>query len=174
MFWLKFHKSFFLGVQLANSQNWCWTGATCHYLSQWWPSPLVHIWVTRPSWNAFYVHVGFLRKMLLQNKLEIWKVWGWHVVPLNVLVSYWHLTGLFWEIIEIYICPMKYFWNILLNIFSCDQAGLWMVQSVRLSVTPFSLCSHHHIIMKLPLMKVMSRSEVKGHSSKSNLAVSGL
>ena len=60
---------------------------------------------------------------------------------------------------------MKYFWNILLNIFSYVQAGLWMVQSVRLSITPFSLCSHHHIIMKLPLMKVMPRSEVKdqGH-----------
>ena len=60
---------------------------------------------------------------------------------------------------------MKYFWNILLNIFSYVQAGLWMVQSVRLSITPFSLCSHHHIIMKLPLMKMMSRSEVKdqGH-----------
>ena len=70
----------------------------------------------------FYVHDGLSRKMLLQNKLEIWKVWGWHVVPLNVLVSYWYLTGLFWEIIEIYICPMKYLWNILLNIFSCNQA----------------------------------------------------
>ena len=42
------------------------------------------------------------------------------------------------------------------DIFSCVQAALWMVQSVRppvrmsvcLSVTPFSLCSHHHIIMK--------------------------
>ena len=38
-----FHESFFLGVQLANCQHWCWTGATSHYLSQWWPSPLVHI-----------------------------------------------------------------------------------------------------------------------------------
>ena len=45
-------------------------------------------------------------------------------------------------------------------IFSCDQAALWMVFSVRLSVcpsvclsvcpsvTPFLLCSHHRIIMK--------------------------
>ena len=37
-------------------------------------------------------------------------------------------------------------------VFSCDQAALWMVFSVRLSVcpsvTPFWLCSHHRIIMK--------------------------
>ena len=38
-------------------------------------------------------------------------------------------------------------------IFSCDQAALWMVFSVclsvcRLSVTPFWLCPHHRIIMK--------------------------
>ena len=38
------------------------------------------------------------------------------------------------------------------SLFSCDQAALWMVFSVRLSVclsvTPFWLCSHHRIIMK--------------------------
>ena len=41
------------------------------------------------------------------------------------------------------------------HIFSCDQAALWMVFSVRLSVcpsvclavTPFWLCSHHRIFM---------------------------
>ena len=46
------------------------------------------------------------------------------------------------------------FRNICINsIFSCDQAALQMVfsvcPSVRLSVTPFWLCSHHRIIMKL-------------------------
>ena len=47
-------------------------------------------------------------------------------------------------------------------IFSYHQAALWMVQSVHLSVSlsvsltvylsvlPFSLCSHHRIIMKFP------------------------
>ena len=33
-------------------------------------------------------------------------------------------------------------------IFSFNQAALWLVQSVRLSVTPFSLCSHHHEIFR--------------------------
>ena len=53
-------------------------------------------------------------------------------------------------------------------LFSCDQAALWMVQSVRpsvrLSVTPFRLCSHHHIITKFSgviTIDKRSRSKVK-------------
>ena len=50
-------------------------------------------------------------------------------------------------------CSMMLNWYTF--IFSCDQAALWMVFSVRLSVcpsvcpsvTPFWLCSHHPIIM---------------------------
>ena len=42
--------------------------------------------------------------------------------------------------------------DINMNFYSCDQAVLWMVQSVRssvrLSVTPIPLCSCHPIIMK--------------------------
>ena len=46
--------------------------------------------------------------------------------------------------------------RIFIPVFSCDQAALWMVfsvclsvcPSVCLSVTPFWLCSHHRIIMK--------------------------
>ena len=63
--------------------------------------------------------------------------------------------------------------------FSCDQAALWMVQSVCqsvclsvcLSVTPLCLCSHHRIIMSYyqwqkcrPCKR--SRSEVKGQGHK--------
>ena len=78
-------------------------------------------------------------------------------------------------------------------IFSCDQAALWMVQfvclsvcpsvrpSVRLSVTPFWLCSHHPIIMKFSGVITSDKSDVraKGQRSRSqrsqpNLTVSGL
>ena len=49
-------------------------------------------------------------------------------------------------------------------IFSCDQAALWMVQSiclsVRLSVTPFSLYSPHRIIMKFLGVITYDRSDV--------------
>ena len=69
------------------------------------------------------------------------------------------------------------------TIFSCGQAALRTLLSVRqsvclsvcLSVTPFSLCSCHRIIMKfselLPLTKVMSMQEVKvrGQRSKSEV-----
>ena len=77
------------------------------------------------------------------------------------------------------------------TIFSCNQAALQMVfsvrpsvcLSVRLSVTPFSPCSHHRIIMKFSGVITMVKSDVhaKGQGQRSrsqrstpNLAVSGL
>ena len=63
-------------------------------------------------------------------------------------------------------------------IISCDQAALWMVQSVppsvclsvRLSVTPFWLCSHHRIIIKISGVFTNDKSDVhakgQGHRSK--------
>ena len=62
-------------------------------------------------------------------------------------------------------------------IFSCDQAALWMVQSVRpsvcLSVTPFSLCFHHRIIMKFSGVITNDKSDVhaKGQGQRSNVKV---
>ena len=57
--------------------------------------------------------------------------------------------------------------------FSCDQAAYWMVLSVCLSVclpvTPFSLCSHHRIIMKFygvitnDQSKVHAKGQGQGH-----------
>ena len=58
------------------------------------------------------------------------------------------------------------------HLFSCDQAALWMVQSVRLSVrlsvcpsvrlsvTPFWLCSHHPIIMTFSGVITSDKSDV--------------
>ena len=66
-------------------------------------------------------------------------------------------------------------------IFSCDQAAIWLVQSVRLSVrpsvclsvTPFSSCSHHRIIMKFSGVITMVRSDVhaKGQGRRSKVKV---
>ena len=86
-------------------------------------------------------------------------------------------------------CALFYFGYII--IFSCDQAALWMVQSVhpsvclsvRLSVTPFRLCSHHRIIMKFFGVITNDRSDAHAKSQgqrsrsqrpKPNLAVSTL
>ena len=46
--------------------------------------------------------------------------------------------------------------------FSCDQAALWMVLSVRLSITPFSLCSLHRITMKFP--GIITNDQCKAHA----------
>ena len=45
-------------------------------------------------------------------------------------------------------------------LFSFDQAAPWMVQSVRLSVTPISLCSHHRIIIKFSEVITIDRGDV--------------
>ena len=63
------------------------------------------------------------------------------------------------------------------SIFSCDQAALQMVfsvrPSVRLSVTPFWLCSHHRIIMKFSGVITNDQSKVhaKGQGQRSKVKV---
>ena len=66
---------------------------------------------------------------------------------------------------------------------SCDQAALWMVQSVRPSVclsvclsvrpsvTPFWLCSHHRIIMKCSGVITNDKSVVHATGSRSKVKV---
>ena len=66
-------------------------------------------------------------------------------------------------------------------VFSCDQAALWMVisdcLSIRLSVcpivTPFWLCSHHHIIMKFSgvITKDQDKVHAKGQGQRSRSKV---
>ena len=61
--------------------------------------------------------------------------------------------------------------------FNCDQAALWMVFSVRLSVclsvTPLSLCSPHPIIMTFSGLITNGRSDVraKGQGQRSKVKV---
>ena len=60
-------------------------------------------------------------------------------------------------------------------LFSCDQAAIWLVQS-RLSVPPFSPCSHHRIIMKFELLSWVitnDKSDVraKGQGQRSKVKV---
>ena len=84
------------------------------------------------------------------------------------------------DFLSLLLSPSTYF-----NIFSCDQAAIWLVQSIRpsvclsvrlsvcLSVTPFSPCSHHRIIMKFSGDITMVRSDVhaKGQGQRSKVKV---
>ena len=68
-----------------------------------------------------------------------------------------------------------------LHIFSCDQAAIWLVQSVclsvclsvRPSVTPFSPCSHHRVIMKFSGAITNDKCDVhaKGQGQRSKVKV---
>ena len=54
-FWLRFHWILYGRVQLTIFHHWFrqWLGtdqATSHYLDQWWPCLLMHMYVTRPQW----------------------------------------------------------------------------------------------------------------------------
>ena len=72
-------------------------------------------------------------------------------------------------------------WKMVSIFFSCDQAALKMVFSVRLSVcpsvclsvTPFSPCSHHRIIIKFSGVITMVKSDVhaKGQGQRSKVKV---
>ena len=94
---------------------------------------------------------------------------------LNAVAStsnFWALSSsmLYWKITEQGIFHQY-------PLFSCDQAALWMVQPIRPSVcpsvTPFSLCSHHRIIMKFSGVITNDRSDVhaKGQGQRSKVKV---
>ena len=87
--------------------------------------------------------------------------------------EFWKFTHLNWSCV--YILGMLDLVPDL--IFSCDQAALQMVFSVRLSVclsvTPFWLCSHHRIIMKFSGVITNDQSKVhaKGQGQRSKVKV---
>ena len=114
------------------------------------------------------------------------------------LTYFWHSWSQFfifaWDVTAggilrtgVLICLVR-FWSIsvahfsLPNLFfSCDQAAIWLVQSVCLSacpsvcpsVTPFSPCSHHRIIMKFSGVITNDKSDVhaKGQGQRSKVKV---
>ena len=90
----------------------------------------------------------------------------------RILFFYIHISYLY-----ISMCIMLLPCIIILRFFSCDQAALQMVFSVRPSVcpsvTPFSPCSHHRIIMKFSGVITMVKSDVhaKGQGQRSKVKV---
>ena len=103
--------------------------------------------------------------------------WGHPVTSSMTSPSRKYFFGIIWD--DLFITAVK------LKLFSCDQAALWMVQSVRLSVrpsvclsvrpsvTPFWLCSHHPIIMKFSGVITSDKSDVhaKGQGQRSKVKV---
>ena len=86
---------------------------------------------------------------------------------------------------EYLLCSIHTWHHWRIDIFSCDQAALWMVQSVRPSVclsvrpsvrpslTPFWRCFHHRIIMKFSGVVINDKSDVhaKGQGQRSKVKV---
>ena len=165
-------------VQLANFSIGDWKDIyrSCHYYNQIGSTPLSHCYHMFPwscVWdvcyiifcNLLYIQSGKMGNLFLLILCSLWWV---------QIVGY------------VLVCRSYSF------IFSCDQAAIWLVQSVRLSVRPSVCLSHlfHHVPIivlswnfqeLLPWSEVMSMQKVKvrGQRSRSqrstpNLAVSGL
>ena len=86
---------------------------------------------------------------------------------------------------EIFYQLKVLFRSVVRSVFSCDQAALWMIFSVRLTVChtflTMTASSYHHEILLLPMTKVRSMQKVKvrgqmstSQRSQPNLTVSGL
>ena len=107
---------------------------------------------------------------LASHELRLQKLYGNLVFHITNIKCYFDICGIRRFIFDAY--------NI---IFSCDQAALQMVFSVCLSVrpsvcpsvTPFSPCSHHRIIMKFSGVITMVKSDVhaKGQVQRSKVKV---
>ena len=109
----------------------------------------------------------------------------------NVIRCTSKATSLYWNkclgVISVWSCHLASIWIAIIKIrlshdnFSCDQAALQMVFSVRLSirpsvrpsVTPFWLCSHHRIIMKFSGVITNDQCKVhaKGQGQRSKVKV---
>ena len=131
------------------------------------PLKLSEYLLIRPSHSSVYWLVGKIAR-LLETFLNIFpwkKCFKWPLIEMRYRKFFLLLTGGGWV-----VCC----------VFSCDQSALCMVQSVRLdvclSVTPFSLCSHHRIIMKFSGVITNDKSDVhaKGQGQRSKVKVTEL
>ena len=105
----------------------------------------------------------------------------WLIVECSLLLScYLNLCHMYYMPIELLSLSLSLSLH-KAYIFSCDQAAIWLVQSVRPSVrlsvcpsvTPFSPCSHHRIIMKFSGVITNDKSDVraKGQGQRSKVKV---
>ena len=129
--------------------------------------------------NFIYWHCHlYLTAVMTSFYISIFVLWWCYFLDFIKYINIW--LGLF----SLNVLDFSCVW-----IFSCDQAALWMVFSVRLSVcpsvcpsvrlsvcpsvTPFWLCSHHRIIMKFSGVITLDQGKVhaKGQGQRSKVKV---
>ena len=120
-------------------------------------------WPGRPITGASWCYGGLL--LVVNDCIDVYtgaarSSWLRPRVCLHQMLSYWQpvVPPVMWS--RVY----KVLFLSLTELFSCDQAALSMNSpvrpSVRLSVTPFWLCSHHRFIMKLSGVITNDKSDV--------------
>ena len=110
-------------------------------------------------WPVVFMH----RRTAMQNLERAWM--GFHLCTTPcLLLSVWEINVFLAATKQLY---KRYFPSVRLSV--C----LSVCPSVRLSVTPFWLCSHQHIIMKFSGVIISDKSDVhaKGHHQRSKVKV---
>ena len=144
--------------------------------------------ITKPQWINMLTHYGLVIPHVAINQDQHWlRKWlmrclFWVQYIDGLVQDCSNSSALAMELLQSCTRP-----STCIIIFSCDQAAIWLVQSVcvsvRPSVTPLSPCSHHRIIMKFTGVitndksdvhaKVMSMQKVKvkgqGHRGNTQL-----
>ena len=129
IFWLQFHWSLFLRVQLTIFQHWFrwWLGAdqaTSHYLNQCWPDSLTHICDTRGRWIncksdlmifGYFLALLFVNSHLVACCVKAWRIFIlWPILLITVFtcihrlltanyVSIQSWSSIYFHITEIYV-----------------------------------------------------------------------
>ena len=158
----------------------CYFKLCASFCSHWWNQSGVTV-RKRPSWVKFD---DFLSRVTLKFDGWLWKTIGHLFYATSSFVHHFVAIGEFKLVLQ--SGNAQFGSNS--TLFSCDQAALWMVQSVRPSVCLWRLFNYVSIIISswnfqelLPMTKVMSMQNVKvrgqrsrSQRSKPNLTVSGL
>ena len=128
---------------------------------------VITVWMCDKIWCDYSLNV-WQNTVWLQSecvtKYSVITVWMCDKIRCDYSLNVWQNTVWLqsecvtkYGVITVWMCDKNMVWCLTyLVIFSCEQAALWMVfsvclsvcPSVCLSVTPFWLCSHHRIIMK--------------------------
>ena len=137
---------------------WCHQ-ATSHYLNQCWPRSPMPYGVTRPQWIQYeYTQLCSVHYQTCYHHVNVCGLWGWM----------WNALDIWPHCLSLFLAATKQLYE-----WFSPSVHLSVRLSVRPSVTPFWLCSHHRIIMKFSGVITSDRSDVhaKGQCQRSKVNV---
>ena len=148
-----------------------------------------HIFLNANVWISIEISLKFVPQGQINNIQALVQIMAWRRPgdkPLSepMMVSFTeaymrHSASMSWYLLVKGVPILKLCASVSKRVFNTDQAALWMVQSicvsVRLSVrppvTPFSLCSHNCITLKCSGVITNDKSDVHAKGQDQRLEV---